>query len=177
MPPASRRQSFLVATTLFFRGSLKQAGRLLRWAPLASNPYPKALYVSTSVCVPQMMRELLSCPAFILAIRYSSEHQTGTQAVFFLAITFSSRPVPHPRLRLPTHFYTTALPCRPPLSGRCFAFAFRRDTMQRSHAFNRSGPGCAANFSSSGADMLARFLQATSPTSSEESWTSVITKS
>jgi len=53
-------------------------------ARLASNPYPKAFFVSTSVYFTlMMMRELLFAPTFILAINNPSEVFAQAQAKFF----------------------------------------------------------------------------------------------
>ncbi len=60
--------------------------------PLASNPYPKAFCVMTSVCVIQMMRKPLYAPAFILAIRYDTDLPSGTQELFFIPINFFFSP-------------------------------------------------------------------------------------
>jgi len=39
----------LLPTSFFIVGNLKQAGTAFAWARLASNPYPKVFFVSTSV--------------------------------------------------------------------------------------------------------------------------------
>ncbi len=49
-------------TGFVFLGSLKQAGSCLAWARLASNPYPKAFFVSTSVCLTRNDEEASCCP-------------------------------------------------------------------------------------------------------------------
>ena len=93
---------------LGFYGNLKQAGTSFAWARLASNSYPEAFFVSTSVSTTEMMRKLLVAPAFILAISDLTELHSGTQAVFFVPITFSSGTLQRSRFSIPNRHYTTA---------------------------------------------------------------------
>jgi hypothetical protein len=52
----------LLHDRLFVLGNLKQAGSFTAWARRASNPYPKAFFVSTSVCVTRNDEEASCCP-------------------------------------------------------------------------------------------------------------------
>ena len=81
---------------------------MLRSGPLASNPYPKALYVLTSVCMDQMMRKLVFASTFILAINYDTELPSAMQAVFFVPVIFSSGLVAPSRFVFLLFNYTTA---------------------------------------------------------------------
>lgn len=64
-------------------------------ARLASNPYPKAFFVLTSVYFTLMMREHLSAPTFTLAISNLTEVFCAAQAIFFADGAFP----------LPAHLY------------------------------------------------------------------------
>jgi len=67
-------------------------------ARLASNPYPKAFFVFTSVYFTLMMREHLSAPTFTLAISNLTEVFCAAQAIFFADSTF---PLPRTFVTLP----------------------------------------------------------------------------